>query len=144
MIETRGEHNHEMSAGKSEARKVKAFKRSQREIYNDCRSCQCGFVSYKWLCHSVLPLNLRQTDPAAARTRKQLEVNMPPIPVARKFRDPRIFYPVWQWIKWSRANHFARRPKNAENSGEVNNFLVRLWNFQNYSKNVLSAIFNSS
>ena len=52
LIETRGEHNHDISGG---PKCHKTFKRSQREIYPDCCNCQCGFASYKRYGHSVCP-----------------------------------------------------------------------------------------
>ena len=47
LVNRSGEHNYGISAGKSDAQNDQALKRSQRELYTDCRSCQSGFASDK-------------------------------------------------------------------------------------------------
>ena len=92
LIKTRGEHNHDISGGKLEARNVIKHKKDLSE----------RFTPTVAVANAVLPItndlatqfalsskdNLIRT---AARTRKQLDVNMPPIPVVRNFEIPEIF-----------------------------------------------------
>ena len=54
LIETRGEHNYDISAGKPDVRNGRKHLKNL-EIYSNCRSCQCGFASYKRFGHSVCP-----------------------------------------------------------------------------------------
>ena len=146
LTETRGEHNDDNSAGKSEGRNVIKHLKDLSERFTPTVAVASAVLPVT--NNSAAQFALPSKDKliwTAARTRKQLDVNIPPHPRCAKFRDPWIFwncYPVWQWIKWSRANHFVRWPWNAESSGEVI-FLVSRWNFWKYSKNVLSAKFNS-
>ena len=56
IIETLVEHKHDISEGKIGGPKChKAYKRSQREIYPVCCSCQGGFANFKRFGYSVCP-----------------------------------------------------------------------------------------
>ena len=92
LIETRGEHNHDISAGKSEA----------RNVIKHIKDLSERFTPTVAVASAVLPITkdlatqfaLPSKDKlirTAARTRKQLDVNMPPIPVVRNFEIPEIF-----------------------------------------------------
>ena len=92
LIETREEHNHDISAGKSEA----------RNVIKHIKDLSERFTPTVAVASAVLPITndlatqfaLPSKDKlirTAARTRKQLDVNMPPSPVARNFEIPEIF-----------------------------------------------------
>ena len=94
----------------------KAFTKSQRDIYADCRSAVLP-VTNDLVTQFALPSKdkLIRTD---ARTRKQLDVNMPHIPVAQNFEIPEIFENFIRFDSGSNDHeriilHFVRRPRNA-------------------------------
>ena len=92
LIETCGEHNHDISAGKPDVRNgIKHLKDLSER-----------FTPTVAVVSAVLPVTndlatqfgLPSKDKlirTAARTCKQLDVNMPPIPIARNFQIPEIF-----------------------------------------------------
>ena len=83
LIETRGEHNLDISAGQLEARNVIKHIKDLSDRFSptvaDDLATQFALPSKDKLIRTP------------ARTRKQLDVNMPPMPVARKFEIPETF-----------------------------------------------------
>ena len=86
LIETHGEYNHYISAGKSEARNAKKHIKDLSERFTPTVAVTSAIlpVTNDMATQFALP----STDKlirTAARTRKQLDVNMPPILVAQIF-----------------------------------------------------------
>ena len=98
LIETRGEHNHDISAGNLEARNVIKHAKDLGERFTQTVAVASAVlpITNDLATQFVLPSKDKLIR-TAARTRKQLDVNMPPIPIARNFEIPgtfKIFYPV--------------------------------------------------
>ena len=92
LIETRGEHNHDISAGKLEARNVIKHIKDLSERFTPTVAVASAVlpVTNDLAAQFALPSKEKLIQ-TAARTRKQLDVNMPPIPVARNFEIPEMF-----------------------------------------------------
>ena len=92
MIETRGEHNNDITARKSGARNVIKLSKDLSETHTPIVAAVSAIlpVTNVLAIQFALPIKdkLIQT---AARRRKRLDVNMPPIPIAQKFEIPEIF-----------------------------------------------------
>ena len=86
LIETRGEDNPDISAGKLDAGNVikHLIDLSERFTPNVAVASAALPVTNNWATQFALPSKNKQIR-TAARTRKQLDVNMPPIPYAQKF-----------------------------------------------------------
>ena len=85
LIETRGEQNHDISAGKLDAGNVirHLIDLSERFTPNVAVASAALPVTNNLATQFALPSKNKQIR-TAARTRKQLDVNMPPIPYAQK------------------------------------------------------------
>ena len=92
LIETREEHNHDISAGKSEAQNVIKHKKDLSERFTPTVAVASAVlpITNNLATQFVLPSKDKLIR-TAARTRKQLDVSMPPITVARNFEIPENF-----------------------------------------------------
>ena len=92
LIETRGEYNHDISAGKSEARNTIKHIKDLSERFTPTVAVASAVlpITNNLASQFALPSKDKLIR-TAARTRKQLDVNMRPIPVARNFEIPEIF-----------------------------------------------------
>ena len=92
LIETRGEHNLDISAGQLEARNVIKHIKDLSDRFSPTVAVASAVspITDDLATQFALPSKdkLIQTP---ARTRKQLDVNMPPIPVAQNFEIPETF-----------------------------------------------------
>ena len=92
LIETLGVHNHDISAGKLEARNVIKHIKDLSERFTPTVAVASAVlpITNNLATQFALPSKDKLIR-TAARTRRQLDVNMPPIPVARSFEIPKIF-----------------------------------------------------
>ena len=133
FIETRGEHNHETSAGNSDARNVIKHLKDISERFTPTVAVASAVLPVTYgLATQFSLLSKEKLIQTAARTRKQLVVNMLPIPVALNFEIPEIFE-AFIWYDSGSNDHelifFAVAAiRKAKSSGEVI-FLISRWTF---------------
>ena len=146
LIVTRGEHNHDFSAGKLQARNVIKHVKDLSERFTPTVAIASAVlpITKNLATEFALP-SKEKLIRTAARTRKQLDVNMPPICVARNFEIPEIFE---NFIRYDSGSNDHERiilcgdpvmPRVLEKSS----FWLADGTFKITPKNVLSAIINS-
>ena len=92
LTETRGEHNYDISAGKLDARNVIKHLKDLSEKFTSTVACGKAIlpVTNDVATQFALP-SKNKLIRTAARTRNQLDENIPPISVAQNFEIPEIF-----------------------------------------------------